>query len=833
MKKLFFLSFLLFFAFFLPKKAFSQDIPTYKVEGYVRSTSNQAPIANVSLVLSGEKGTYIINSNDDGGFKFPNVAKGNYNLQATHEIHEDFSQLLKVEKDTLLPLMLTYKADNPNKEQTLDEILVNSTRVGEENGMTYSNISQKELQKLNNGQDLPIMLNFQPSVVSTSDAGAGVGYTGLRIRGSDATRINVTVNGIPINDAESQGVFWVNMPDFASSVGDIQVQRGVGASTNGAGAFGASVNIKTSSYSPNAFAEINNSVGSFGTWKSNIKVGSGLLNNKFAVEGRLSKIQSNGFIDRATADLRSFYVSGGYFGKKTMIKFNVFSGKEITYQAWNGVPEARLRGDLAGMQAYIDRNGLDAQDSQNLLQSNSRTFNSLLYKNEVDNYQQDHYQAFFTHQFSEKWDLNLAFHYTKGRGYFEQYRKNDKLSTYNLDNVVIGNQTITRTDLIRRRWLDNDFYGMVFSLNYTQKNLDFSLGGGANTYKGKHFGEVIWAKYASNGTIGHRYYDNDATKNDINIYAKAIYRPIDKLSVYADMQMRYVGYDFLGIANDALGVRNVQQKADFTFLNPKMGITYQINPKNQIYASFAVGNKEPNRDDFTQSTLESRPKAETLLDYELGFRHETEKLSFQANGYLMDYQNQLILTGKVNDVGGYTRQNVKNSYRLGVELVAGYKILKNLNWQVNMTLSDNKIKDFTEFTDDYDTGEQKTLLFNSTNIAFSPNVIAGSQLEYMPFKDFTLAFLNKYVGSQYLDNTANNSRKLDAYFTQDIRLGYVWKPNFLKEINFNLLVNNVFNAHYENNGYTFGYISGGERVQENFYFPQAGINFLMAVGVRF
>ncbi len=830
MKKSFFAIFLSLF--FLPNTLFAQNNNDFgKVEGYVRSNKNQAPIYNVDITLKGDT-IYQTKSHDDGGYSFPNVKNGNYTLTASFENHTTFQQQINVSSYILVAIMLEYLG-KMEEVTNLDEILVKGLRVGEENGMAYNNISQKELQKLNNGQDLPIMLNFQPSVVSTSDAGTGVGYTGLRIRGSDATRINVTVNGIPINDAESQGVFWVNMPDFVSSVADIQVQRGVGASTNGAGAFGASVNIKTNTYSAEPFAEINNSLGSFGTWKSNVKVGSGLINNKFAFEGRLSKVQSNGFIDRATADLRSFFLSGGYFGKKTMIKFNVFSGKEITYQAWNGVPEARLRNDLAGMQAYIDRNGLDAQDSQNLLQSNSRTFNSLLYKNEVDNYQQDHYQAFLTHQFNSNWDLNLAFHYTKGRGYYEQYRKDDKLATYNLDNVVIGNETIKRSDLIRRRWLDNDFYGMVFSLNYNKKNLDFSVGGGANAYKGKHFGEVIWAKYASNGTIGHRYYDNDATKNDINIYTKTIYRPLENLSLYADMQVRYVDYDFLGIANDAFGIRNVQQKINFTFFNPKAGITYQLDKKNQIYASLAVGNKEPNRDDFTQSSPESRPKAETLLDYEAGFRHESNSFSFQANGYFMDYQNQLILTGKVNDVGGYTRQNVKNSYRLGVELVAGYKILKNLTWQANMTLSQNKIKDFTEFTDDYDTGDQKLLQFTGTDIAFSPNLIAGSQLEYMPFKDFTIGFLNKYVGKQYLDNTSNNNRKLDAYFTQDIRLNYVWKPSFLKEINFNLLVNNIFNAQYENNGYTYGYYASGERTQENFYFPQAGTNFLMAVGVKF
>lgn len=720
----------------------------------------------------------------------------------------------------------------------LDELLIKSLRVTDENGVAYTTINKEELNKLNLGQDLPILLNFQPSVVTTTDAGAGVGYTGLRIRGSDATRINVTINGVPVNDAESQGVFWVNTPDLISSLNSIQIQRGVGASTNGAGAFGASINLQTDQHSEKAFAEINNSFGSFNTFKHTVKAGTGLINDKFVVEGRLSKITSDGFIDRASSDLKSFFLTGGYHGKKTMIKMNIFSGQERTYQAWYGVPESRLRGNRAEMEAYADRNGLDEQERQRLLQSNSRTYNPYWYNNEVDNYQQDYYQAFVTHQITNNWNFHAGLHYTKGRGYFEQYRKNDNLANYNLPPVILGGDTLLTSDLIRRRWLDNDFYGTVFSTNYNTEKLDLTIGGGWNRYEGKHFGEVIWARYASNSEIRHRYYDNDATKTDFNTFAKATYKLTAALSSTIDLQYRRVDYNFVGLAvDDNLGTRPTDQTANFNFFNPKLAISYYFNDRNQVYASWGVGNKEPNRNDFTESSVNSRPTHETLLDYEAGFRRTSRLINWQTNVYFMDYHNQLVLTGQVNDVGAFTRTNVARSYRAGIELEAALKISKKLTWRANATLSQNKILNYTEFTSVYDEDfnelPQLQEKFSRTNIAFSPNTIVGSQIEYHPIENFTLALLSKYVGRQYLDNTSNRNRQLDAYYTQDIRLSYLWKPKFGGEVNFNLLLNNVLNTQYESNGYTFGYIYAGERIQENFYYPQAGTNFLLGVNVRF
>jgi iron complex outermembrane receptor protein len=716
--------------------------------------------------------------------------------------------------------------------------------------MAYTNISREELQTQNLGQDLPILLNFTPSVVTTSDAGAGVGYTGIRIRGSDATRINLTINGIPLNDAESQGTFLVNLPDFASSIQSLQIQRGVGSSTNGAGSFGGSINIQTNQLSEEAFAEVSNSVGSFNTWKHTIRVGSGLIADKFTLDARLSKISSDGFIDRAFSDLKSFYLSGAYYGKKTTLRANIFSGKEQTFQAWYGIPEARLKGDLQGMDAYIDRNFLSDNQIDNLFNSDSRTYNSQTYDNETDNYQQDHYQFFITQSLAKNWNLNVALHYTRGKGYFEQYREEDSLEDYGLPNVSIGNETIANSDLIRRRWLDNHFYGTVFSLNHQTKRSDFTLGGALNKYLGDHYGEIIWARYAVNSSIRDRYYENDAEKTDFNIFWKVNHQLTDKLSALVDLQYRRVFYSFLGNQVDSQGTRNVQQNVLFDFFNPKIGLNYALSPLADVYASLSVGSKEPNRDDFTQSSPDSRPNAEKLYDVELGYRQRGENLTYSFNAYGMFYQDQLILTGEVNDVGAFNRSNVDKSYRIGIEAEAVFRLNKKLTWSVNATLSQNKIQNFREYVDFYGTTEEfpdvqaqgfeqdenTGQLFKeleNTDIAFSPNLITASQLQFQPFKGFEIALLSKYVGQQYLDNTSSELRKLDAFFTNDIRLSYQMKTSLIPEMRFTLLLNNVLNEEYESNGYTYGYFLGSERISENFYFPQADTNFLLGVSLLF
>ena len=677
--------------------------------------------------------------------------------------------------------------------------------------LTSTNVQKEELEKQNLGQDLPILLKFTPSLVVTSDAGAGVGYTGMRVRGSDASRTNITINGVPLNDSESQGTFWVNMPDFASSVGSLEIQRGVGSSANGAGAFGASVNITTQNPSDDAYFEANNSAGSFNTFKHSLSFGTGLLKEHFKLDARLSKISSDGYIDMASSDLKSMYVSAAYQGKKNSLTFNIMSGKEKTFQAWNGVSEDKL---LEG----------------------NRTFNELgSYDNEVDNYQQDHYQLVYNQQLNSTWNTNLVLHYTKGKGYFEQFKDGEDLADYNLEDIVIGDNTVSQTDLIRRRWLDNDFYGIVYNFSYQSKKklglenrLTLHFGGAWNDYKGGHFGEVVWAQFASNGSIRHRYYDNDGNKQDFNFFAKANYQVKENLFLFADLQVRKLSYEFLGFDNDG---SNITQEADLTFFNPKFGLKYRT-AQHEFYISYSKGNKEPNRKDYTQSTPNSRPEHESLDNIEAGWNATFDNFALAANYYLMQYKNQLVVNGQINDLGQANRVNVKDSYRTGLELQALWKLNENLSWTANATLSQNKIKNFTEFIDDYDNGGQVERSFEETDIALSPNFIASSQVEYTVAKGFNLAFLSKYVGKQYLDNTSNENRKIDAYLVNDLRLTYDFDVKSIKKITLTVLVNNIFEEEYESNGYTYGFVYGGEQ-RYNYFYPQAGRNFLVALKLRF
>ncbi|WP_425390080.1 TonB-dependent receptor [Ekhidna sp.] len=718
------------------------------------------------------------------------------------------------------------------KTQELDDVIVYATRANENTPTTYSEISKKEIEDVNLGQDLPILLNLSPSLVTTSDAGAGVGYTGLRIRGSDATRINVTINGIPVNDSESHGVFWVNMPDLASSVDNIQIQRGVGTSTNGAAAFGATVNLQTNVPSRDAYAEVNNSFGSFNTRKHTLMYNTGLLNDKWSFESRLSKISSDGYIDRAESDLQSYFLSGGYYGDKTIIKALVFGGHEITYQSWWGTPQAVLENDRDGIEEVIANNGYTPEQAENI-RTAGRTFNYYLYENEVDNYKQDHYQLHLSHQLNDELTVNIAGHYTYGRGYFEQYRNEDDFSDYGLENVELGDTTISSTDLIRRRWLDNDFYGTTFSFNYLKGDLDITLGGAWNKYDGDHFGEIIWAEYSSNSDIRERYYDNVGLKTDFNVYLKTNYQ-LNDLNLFADLQVRKIDYETVGIDSD---LRAIDTGDDYTFFNPKVGATYTLNESSNIYASFAIGNREPVRNDFIDAPGGVTPKHETLRNLEVGYRKFGQDFSFQANYYLMDYENQLVLTGELNDVGSSVRQNVPNSYRMGIELVGAYQFTEQLRWDANLTLSRNKIENFTEVIYNYGTNFDEFNIeetqYQDTDISFSPNVIGGSQLVYSPFDGFETALRSKYVGKQYLDNTSSENRSIDPYFVNDLRLSYNFTVSSIENVNISLLVNNILDVEYSSNGYTFGYAGGDYIVRENYFYPQAGRNFLMALNLRF
>jgi iron complex outermembrane recepter protein len=688
----------------------------------------------------------------------------------------------------------------------LEPVEVKAIRAGENSPFTKTNLTKKQIEKLNLGQDLPFILNQTPSVVVNSDAGNGVGYTGIRIRGSDASRINVTLNGVPFNDAESQGTFFVDLPDFTSSVGSIQVQRGVGTSSNGAGAFGASVNISTNEVNLKPYAEFNNSYGSFNTWKNTIKVGSGLVSDHFTTDFRLSRISSDGYIDRASSDLRSFYFSMAYLGKNNSLRFNMFSGKEKTYQAWYGVSETDLKTNRTINYAGMERPGEP-------------------YDNETDNYKQDHYQLFYNQELTSRLKFNLGLFYIKGKGYYEQYKADEAYADYGLPEPIFGTDTITSTDLVRQLWLDNDFYGNIFSLHYKANNSQLTLGGGWNRYEGNHYGDVIWAEKGL--TLPGRWYDLDANKNDLTIYFKQQTKISSLLSVFYDLQCRKVKYDLFGFRdNPDLIIKN-----DYNFFNPKAGLSFQNNEWSG-YLSYSRGQKEPNREDF-EAGIDQQPKPEKLNDLELGIEKRNDIYNIGITGYCMHYEDQLVLTGKINDVGAYTRTNIPKSYRAGLELVATAKITSWLNAAANFSVSKNKVKDFTEYIDDYDNGGQQINQYSSTDIAFSPNMVGGATINFIPLKNAELGFISKYVGKQYLDNTQNENRKLNAYYTQDARFIYTISKGCLKELNIILQANNVFDKLYEPNGYTFSYYYGGGLTTENYYFPMAGRNFMVGVNVKF
>ncbi len=797
----------------LGQAAMSQSM----IEGRVTGPEGR-PLAGANVLLVGTDTGDAADA--EGRYQLSPVPAGKHLVRVTYLGYQPLETRLEVPAEAE-----TLKFDFELKEQAIQvqELVVTATRAGEKTPMTYVNLDKEELDENNLGQDVPYLLRWTPSAVVTSDAGAGVGYTGIRIRGTDPTRINVTINGIPLNDAESQGVFWVNMPDFISSTSSVQVQRGVGASTNGAGAFGATINLSTIEANPETFGEINASLGSFNTRKANVRFGSGLLNDRFILEGRLSRINSDGYIDRARSDLESFYLAGTYLGESSSLSVNVFSGHEETYQAWYGVPA-------------------DLIDNEQ-----ERTFNPAgtekpgePYKDEVDNYGQTHVQLLYNNQLSDNWLLNLNGHYTRGSGYFEQYKANEFLPDYGLSTVTLGDTTVSNTDLIRRLWLDNDFYGTTYSLNYEddEQRLQATLGGAFNIYEGDHFGEVIWAQFFSDGFKDMRYYENDARKTDFNIFGKVNFELLPRLNAYVDLQYRRVGYEFLGFNRDGA---NVEQSVQLDFFNPKAGLYYTISERSELYGSFAVANREPNRNDYVESTPDSRPEAERLYNTELGYRYRWNKAAIGANLYHMAYRDQLALNGEINDVGAYTRINIDRSYRLGLELVGGAELTPGLRLNGNATFSRNKVQSFTEFVDTYNTDfewtGQKTIEHEDTDLSFSPSIIAGGELSYEmlrdnPTHDFDLALLSKYVSKQYIDNTSDEDNTIDPYSFTDLRLRYRLRAGFADEIEVTLLVNNLFDNLYETNAWSYRYLYAGETVIDQGFFPQAGRNFLLGMRLR-
>ena len=709
--------------------------------------------------------------------------------------------------------------DSISIKKMLDEVSVNAIRAKTNTPIAFTNLNKQQIEKSNLGQDLPFLISSTPSVVTTSDAGAGIGYTGFRIRGTDPSRINVTINGIPLNDSESQGVWWVNMPDFASSLENIQIQRGVGTSTNGAAAFGASINLQTIGLNTKAYAITNNSIGSYNTLKNNIEFGSGLIDNKFTFDARLSRISSDGYIDRATSDLKSLYVQGTYFDDNSTLKGIIFSGNERTYQAWNGVPLI-----------YLDSN---------------RTFNSYTYENEVDNYAQTHYQLHYSKNLNQKTILNIAGHFTHGEGYYEQEKLDQNLLDYNLSNIILTNDTITSTDLIRRKWLNNDFGGITFSVKHVKENLNLIFGGAANKYSGQHYGNIIWAEYASNGNYNHEYYRNIATKFDNNIYLKSNYKASNNTSVFLDLQLRSLNYEFNG--SDISGDID-RQEVNLEFFNPKFGLSHYLNKNQLFYASYAVANKEPNRADYVESSPNSRPVHETLFDTEIGYKYQDKWLMFNLNFYYMDYDNQLIKTGEINDVGYFTSKNVKNSFRKGVEIESSYILNNKLSLSGNLTISENKLDSLVQYVDNWDTGDQNQVVHENTDLAFSPNLTWAANINYKYNKNTNFLLNTKYVGDQYIDNTSSEKRMLESYMISNFQIDYHFKSSIFTKAKISFLVNNLFDIEYVNNAWIYRYISDSSDPREyddyttqgdgNIYdmagyFPQATRNYLLGLTLGF
>ncbi|SDT89436.1 iron complex outermembrane recepter protein [Polaribacter sp. Hel1_33_78] len=761
---------------------------TFTLKGKVVDENNESLLGATILVKEPKKGT---STDFDGKFSV-NLPKGNYTIQVSF-----------IGYKTVLKEIFLTKSDEINfnllpNSTVLEEVLVSAVRASADVPVTFSNLSKREIAKRNLGQDIPILLNYMPSVVSSSDAGAGVGYTYMSVRGSNGEKINVTINGIPYNDPESHGTFWVNLSDFASSTENLQLQRGVGTSTNGSGAFGASLNILTDALSKEAFGEISNSFGSFGTRKHTVKFSTGKLNDHIEIAGRLSNIYSDGYIDRAFADLKSYYLQGSYTDENTLIKAVTFGGKEITYQAWAGLDATQLETD--------------------------RKQNPYTYENEVDDYQQNHYQLHWNEKLNKSWSTNLALNYTKGAGFFEQFKEEEAASDFN--NLIVDG-----TDVIVRRWLDNDFYVVNFNTNYKTDKLNFISGISYSRYTGDHFGEVIWGeRLAENTNIRDRYYFSDAKKTDFSIFAKATFKINTRLSGYADVQGRFVNYLTEGITSD---LANINVDASFNFFNPKFGLTYKINDYNNLYTSFAVANREPKRNDFESGVT----TPETLNDLEFGWRLKKENIKLNTNIYYMDYKNQLVLTGAIDDVGAPIRTTSGNSYRLGLEIDADLTLSDKFSMKPNVAFSSNKNKNLIAQID----GKLENL--GNTNLSFSPDIVVGNIFLYNPLENLQISFLSKFVGKQFMSNfssTVSSNDVLDSFFTSDLNVVYEIKPaKIFKSVVFSALINNLFNTEYVDRGYYYTYDDTWSAANQTTtldgagYYPQATRNFLVGVTFKF
>jgi iron complex outermembrane receptor protein len=778
------------------------------IKGQVTDLKGNALSGATVIVENNSKGVL---TNAEGNYFISGLKDGVYSLRFSYIGFESQVWAIKLNGETIFNVTLSAKP------YMTEEVFVNATRAGEHTPLAYSTLTSEVLKKQNTGQDLPYLLSLTPSLVETSEAGNGIGYTSLRIRGTDGSRINVTIDGIPLNDPESQQVFWVDLPDLASSVENIQVQRGVGTSSNGAGAFGATISIQTKNPEKEPFAEVNSAIGSFNTIKNMVAAGTGLLNGKFALQMRYSDLKSDGYIERTWSDHRSANVSGMYKTDRSQLKANVILGEEHTGIGWWGVPKEMIavnrRYNPAG--EYTDENGT-----------------TQYYGNESDNYVQNHYQLIYSLKLNNYLSLHTALHYTKGKGYYEEYREDQQLSDYGLKPVNISDSVITETDLIRRKWMSNDFYGVVYSLKYQKNRLEAMAGGGINLYLGDHFGTIIWMRNAGNLEKDYRWYLNNSRKGEFSLYGKVNYSLSDKITIFGDLQYRNIIYTLTGYDDD---LKDISQKHTFGFINPKAGLFFSISPGHDAYFSFSVANREPTRSDFKEASGDpnATPRPEALYDYEMGYKLNTAKSSFSVNFYGMIYRDQLVPTGELSDVGYSIMTNVDKSYRLGVELVGGFKPADFILWNLNLTFSRNKIKNFTEHSIDYNTSEYLSKNLGTVDVAYSPSMTGTSDVTLMVHRSIDLHLISKYVGSQYFDNTMNSGRKIDPYFVNNFRVDFDPQIRNIRGVELQLLISNIFNTVYESNAYGGNWYEDGIEKSWSYYFPQAGINYMLRLNVKF
>ena len=780
----------------------------FSISGNVIDKENHEVLIGAHVSL--KELNLITVTDNNGNFKFENIKKGTYTLKATYLGFKTYSTDVKVTKDTKINIAMTMEV------LMEDEVIVTASRVGDKTPLTYSEIDSEELRRSNQGSDLPFLLQNTPSVVVTSDAGAGVGYTGMRIRGSDLTRINVTLNGIPVNDAESNLVYFVDLPDLASSVDNIQIQRGVGNSSNGAAAFGASINIKTDEQTTEPFARLSSTFGSFNTLKNTINFSSGRNNNGFNFNGRISKINSDGYIDRAYSDLFSYQLSASWSDENDFLKFMIMNGKEETYQAWNGTPK-----DSLATNPTFNPSGMMYDKDGNFLG---------YYENEIDKYDQSYYQIHYAHSFSQNMTLTASTFLTTGKGYYENYKNDKSFSSYGLPSFVIGDTIIESVNLVQQKWLDNKYYGFNIAMNHKVGRFDLNYGGSWNRYDGDHFGIINWAEYGV--PLNYRWYENTGNKQYYNAFISANYELNRHLNLFAEMQYRHINYSIEGIHDD---LNDVTQQHLFNFWNPKGGIFYSINDNNSAYFSVAYSNREPNRDIYTDADEIQRERVthEKLTDYELGYSYRNRKIALNTNIFYMDYKDQLVMTGEINNVGNTIMTNVDKSYRLGLEGSAAFQFNRYFALDFNFALSQNKILNYVDYVDNYDAdwnylGQIENNL-GTTDISFSPNIIGGLNFKVTPINHLDIVFQEKYVGRQYIDNTSTLSRSLDPYFVSNVNINYEWKQTLFKDLNFNLSVNNIFNSKYCSNAWVYKAAVGGEEYIEDGYFSQAGINFMFSV----